>query len=401
MNYRDDPRLNDTHVLKPEWVTDGIYKLLNARELEKQSGFLTLKQAITLLPSDRYPQDRVRFLIDLMEKFELSFPMKNGYLIPELLTKQQPAEAAEFDPAKCLHFEYHYRITPEGLLPRFIVRTHEMSAEPLRWRTGVILDYDDMQALVVREIKDQKIRIAIRGKGNARAFLNLIRHHFDVMHRDLRGFSVKKWVPVPQAPGEGFDYDKLLQFERDRVREQHVIVDGRTRPVTVSSLLDGVGRDTEAARVFYSYSHKDGRQHDRMKVALAKLKRIGLVDSWSDVQIKAGSEWRTEIGSNLEQADVILLLISPDFIASDFCYEIELKRAIERHDAGAALVIPIVIRPTDWDGLPFAKLQMPLGGKPVGDGDKNWAAVSTAIEKAIREFQNRQSPKHRRHHACL
>ena len=91
-----------------------------------------------------------------MRKFELcfTFPDEDGrFLVPELLDKQQPEEAEAFDIVQCLNFEYHYPILPEGLLPRFIVRTHVLSAEQRRWKSGVILEFEDNRALVVRTRK--------------------------------------------------------------------------------------------------------------------------------------------------------------------------------------------------------------------------------------------------------
>jgi hypothetical protein len=90
--------------------------------------------------------------------------------------------------------------------------------------------------------------------------------------------------------------------------------------------------------------------------------------SWNDGAITAGTEWRSQIVVHLSSAQIILLLISDDFMASDFCYSIEMKEANNRHDANQARVMPIILRPVDWSEAPFAKLQaLPTGGKPVTD----------------------------------
>ena len=108
-------------------------------------------------PAD-YPPERHNFLLDLMRKFELcvSFPDDDGhYLIPELLDKQQPAAAQDFNPKTCLNFQYHYPVLPEGLLPRFIVRSHGLSTGQPRWRTGVILEFEGNRALVKADKQDR------------------------------------------------------------------------------------------------------------------------------------------------------------------------------------------------------------------------------------------------------
>jgi hypothetical protein len=90
------------------------------------------------------------------------------------------------------------------------------------------------------------------------------------------------------------------------------------------------------------------------------------VRSWHDREIGAGDLWKEAIDRNLQEADVILLLISADFLASDYCFDIEMKNALDRHAVGEALVIPVILRPVDWHATPFGKLQaLPKDGKPV------------------------------------
>jgi hypothetical protein len=101
--------------------------------------------------------------------------------------------------------------------------------------------------------------------------------------------------------------------------------------------------------------------------------------------ISAGDEWKGEIDDNLEQADVILLLISSDFLASDYCWDVETKRALERHDAGEARVIPVILRTVDWQGAPFGKLQAkPKDAKPVDQ----WANEDEAFTDIARGIRN-------------
>jgi internalin A len=127
LNFKDDPRLQETHVLNPHWVTNGIYKILNARQLAERKGEIVVNDLKRILDKNAYPNRMHAFLLDLMRKFELCFPLgedsSGRFLIPELLDKQEPTEASEFVPEACLSFEYHYPVVPEGLIPRFIVRT--------------------------------------------------------------------------------------------------------------------------------------------------------------------------------------------------------------------------------------------------------------------------------------
>src|SRR6266849_10426858 len=107
-------------------------------------------------------------------------------------------------------------------------------------------------------------------------------------------------------------------------------------------------KPTKALEVFFSYAHKDQRLRDQLETHLSLLKREGLISSWHDRKIGAGQEWAGQIDNHLNTAHIILLLVSPDFMASDYCYDIEMTQALARHEAGEARIIPIILRPVDW-----------------------------------------------------
>ena len=220
LNYKDDPRLQDTHVLNPHWVTNGIYKILNADKLEQQQGEIRLRELSEILDASEYPVHMRRFILDLMKQFELCFSFPDNethYLIPELLDKQEPLEAAAFTPETCLHFQYHYPVLPEGLLPRFIVRTHVLSEGLRRWRTGVILAFEGCRALVKADVQDKKVFIAVTGPAAARRrLLAVIRSDFERIHRDIRNLQPQEMVPLPDYPDVVVPYQKLQVMEEKR-----------------------------------------------------------------------------------------------------------------------------------------------------------------------------------------
>lgn len=148
--------------------------------------------------------------------------------------------------------------------------------------------------------------------------------------------------------------------------------------------------------LFISYSHKDKAYLEEFKDHLKALERIGLVTSWHDRLIRAGSEWEGEIDDKIEQSDVILLLISSSFVNSKYCFDIELERALTRHANRSALVVPILIRPVAWQELPFAKLQsLPTDGRPVStwqDKDLAWVDITERLKIAIKEFISKKKP---------
>lgn len=133
--------------------------------------------------------------------------------------------------------------------------------------------------------------------------------------------------------------------------------------------------------IFLSYSHKDETFREELVEHLSILKRQGIIKDWHDRKITAGSEWAGEIDTHLNTAQIILLLVSAAFLASDYCYDIELKRAMERHEAREAIVIPVILRPVDWHGAAFGKLKaLPKDAKPISE----WRTRHTAFKDVAR-----------------
>jgi hypothetical protein len=153
--------------------------------------------------------------------------------------------------------------------------------------------------------------------------------------------------------------------------------------------------DTGQVSLFYSYTHSDERYRNKLEVHLSSLKRQGLIAGWHDRQITSGSDWGAEIHAQLDSAEIILLLVSADFIHSDFCYSVELQRALERHESGDARVIPVIVRPCDWHTAPFGKLQaLPKDGKPVTswkNRDEAFTDVARGIREAVEKLRSRSS----------
>jgi hypothetical protein len=147
--------------------------------------------------------------------------------------------------------------------------------------------------------------------------------------------------------------------------------------------------------VFASYSHIDEAMHNELAKHLKPLEREGVIRSWHDRKITAGREFGTAIDNVLEKAKIILLLISPDFVASDYCWSREMVRAMERHESGEARVIPVILRPVDWQKTPFATLlALPTDGKPVSswpNRDDGFLDIAKGIRKVAEEFRAEQA----------
>jgi hypothetical protein len=147
--------------------------------------------------------------------------------------------------------------------------------------------------------------------------------------------------------------------------------------------------------LFYSYAHEDELFREELEKHLHLLRRQGLIAPWHYRKIIAGAEWGKEIDEHLETASIILLLISSDFLASDYCYDIEMRRALERQKQSDAHIIAIILRPCEWQEAPFAHLQvLPHNGKPVATWESQDAAFLNVTQGIRQVIEQRISTVH-------
>jgi tetratricopeptide (TPR) repeat protein len=160
---------------------------------------------------------------------------------------------------------------------------------------------------------------------------------------------------------------------------------------------------SNSIKLFFSYSHKDEELRNQLALHLTMLKREGVIQEWHDRRIIAGQEWGSQIDVHLNTADIILLLVSADFLASDYCYDIEVKRAMQRHASGEACVIPVIIRTCDWTSAPFGKLQvLPKDARPVtrwDDRDEAFLDIAKGIRSSIENYITNLATRSASHHS--
>jgi hypothetical protein len=181
------------------------------------------------------------------------------------------------------------------------------------------------------------------------------------------------------------DEDRYRQIKRQLIAEG-IIIAGRGRGGAVG-LTDVTN---EGLKLFISYSHSDEELKNELIKHLEPLRHRNMIEEWHDRKITAGKEWGKEISKELSSADIILLLISIDFINSEYCYGTEMERAIERHQKSEARVIPIILRSCLWQYAPFAKLQaLPKDAKAVqswSDRDEALTDIVDGIGKVAEEL---------------
>ncbi len=163
------------------------------------------------------------------------------------------------------------------------------------------------------------------------------------------------------------------------------------------------------ANLFFSYSHKDEELRNELEIHLSMLKRQGLIRAWHDRRIGAGKDIHSDISAELEDADIVLLLVSANFLASDYCYDKEMRRALEKDREGSSRVIPVILHPCDWHGAPFGHLRAtPLDGKPISmfaNRDEALTQIAKDIRGAVEELglptQEREIPQELAHESEL
>ncbi|HEV7401291.1 MAG TPA: COR domain-containing protein, partial [Chthoniobacteraceae bacterium] len=419
LNFRDHQRLKETSVLKPQWVTEGIYGVLRFLQKQDCHGVLERARLTQALPAREYPPEKHDFVMELMEKFEVAFPLEHKeagkqterWLIPELLPEVQPAAFTEFRAAgvKRLRFSYPEALPP-GLLPRFIVRTHEMSTGQARWRSGVVLAWGEARALVRLDRSQRQATVEVRGASleEAQGLFDIIRAHLIILHGKVRAVEE---LELAGHPDSWVSMEKLRLLEREGLQDTREETKERALvKVEVSPTLDTTeskeARDAGSPgaprplRLFVSYAHADEKKlKGKLSPHLTILSRRGYIQPWEDKQLIAGEDWEERIMKELEEADIVLLIYSTHSRASEFVQQKEIPKALARanEDQCALLVVPLDRK--DWDE-DFAleqqlskrmtatwNAQPVLKFTPQADG---WQEVEHSIRKAVQARRGRR-----------
>jgi internalin A len=240
LHFQDDPRLEALGILNPQWVTNGVYKILNSHTLFQNKGVLTVSMLDEILNLPEYPRGKRLFIVDMMKKFELCYDIEpdKTFLVPDLLPKDQPDMNFNGVPA----FDYVYPVLPSSVITRFIVRMNQKIDDGFVWRTGVVLKIGDNKALVKADIEDRMITIAIDGLEHMRRdALSAIRFQLDEIHNSIKGLNPEKYVPISGAvSAKPLKYEYLLKLERDG-EETIKVEDGNgLKKVNIAQILNGV-----------------------------------------------------------------------------------------------------------------------------------------------------------------
>jgi internalin A len=314
----DDPNdpyeLRDTNILNPEWVTGGVYKILNNNPLMQAGGKLDISQLGAILNDPKcYPTERHKFIIEMMRKFELcfDFPDSNGQrvLIPELLSKNEPD--LNWKTEESLNFQFHYAVLPEGVISRFIVKMHPyLTKNPTYWRSGVVLKIDGNRALVRGDTQAGRVYISVQGpqKGR-RSALAVIRHALKEIHSTIPKIGAQEKVPLPDNPDVVVDYQHLQKLEE--FGTELFLPEGADKQYPVRDLLDGVDTSRNPFDIFLSHNSKNKTAVRQLGEALKARGLNVWLDEW---EAQPGRSSQQQLEEGIKVSSSVAVLVGKDGI---------------------------------------------------------------------------------------
>lgn len=402
LNYRNDARLRDTSVLKPRWLVDGIYSILRWLHKHETNGEMRLEDFPKALKSKKaYPQNMHKFLLALMEKFELCFPLdpdSEVFLVPALLDANQPRELKKFLVTQARRIQFRYDdVRPPGLLPRFIVRSHTLSTRQARWLRGVVLARGSARALVRGDHEGRVTDVFALGEIEAdRVWLTeFILSEMRVLHDKL---PVRTFIEIDGAWAE-LEILRDAALSPNGIRSERaadgtiVIIDAKQTLSEIESVETSVPKKNPLS-LFICYARKNERVVKQLIPSLKVLARRGHIAPWRDTDLVPGEDWDDTIKERLTEADIILFMVSTHFLASKYITEQERQLAMALMDEGRAVVVPVLLSPCSWRDEDFARLEMlPRKDEPVSSfspRDEAWFLVEEGLKKVVEQATSKR-----------
>ncbi|HLP62604.1 MAG TPA: COR domain-containing protein [Candidatus Deferrimicrobium sp.] len=239
----DDLGLGDVHVLDPRWVTEAVYKIINAPITAEKKGILKLEFLADILEQKRkddycYPPDKHHYIVELMKKFEICYQLNKGeMLIPDLLAVEE--SEFKFGYAGSLRFIFAYDFLPPSVMPRFIVRMHNDIKKNCRWRTGVLLENIAFNAVAVvkADYEEKKIFIYVSGQ-QKRDYFSVIRHTIRDINAGFEKINAVEQVPLPGSDTVAVKYDELTGLKR--MKKSEICIGELGREISIDLLLEGI-----------------------------------------------------------------------------------------------------------------------------------------------------------------
>jgi internalin A len=407
LHFQDDPILKHHVILKPEWGTTAVYKVLDTPKVQQNLGCFTHTDLAEIWADAQYTDMRDE-LLHLMMRFRLCYEIPNRprtYIAPQLLSPNQPKYT--WDSHDNLILRYRYEFMPKGMVTRFIVEMHKLIAGDWVWKDGVILQADNTRAEIIEAYYRNEIQIRVSGFPK-KSLLERVRHEFGKIHDSYDRLRYQELIPCncPTCKGSQKPHFYDLKRLQERLTNQSYAIECDIPPyakVSVQSLIDDVlrPRDTpqphasSPTQIFISYSHQDADWLAKLQTHLKPLMRNYPIDAWDDTRIQAGDEWQKEIEAALTQAQIAILLVSPDFLASDFIHNNELPPLLDAAKNQGVTILWIPIRPCLHDEAQFSRYQpahnpqQPLASLSAAEQDRAFVNICQQVKRLAAGPQTR------------
>lgn len=259
LNFEENYKLKHTHIINPDWATEGVYNIINSEKLSEGLGLLNIHLLTEILDKEKYPRNKHLFLIELMKNFELCFEKDtNNILIPELLPKNEPIINLEIEQA--IKFRIKYDFLPKAVITRLIVKEHNLIFNNLVWRKGVVLFDNKLNTYsIIREDSiEKRIDIIVFGEYK-RELLSAIRLTFDKINENFRTNKISKKILLPDNEEIEVDFNHLLKMEK--LGEANYFPEGADKKYQISELLDGFIKKEERGIYVEKYINGDSYEN--------------------------------------------------------------------------------------------------------------------------------------------
>ncbi|MEH1797978.1 MAG: COR domain-containing protein [Nostoc sp.] len=456
LHFQDDSTLKHYVILKPEWGTTAVYKVLDNQTVKQNLGCFTKDDLKDIWQDGEYA-DMQDELLQLMMRFKLCYEIpgrRDIYIAPQLLS----IEKADYtwDNRNNLILRYTYTFMPKGILTRFIVETHPwIEQQKLVWKSGIVLNKDQTRAEVIENYNQREIKIRVAGN-RKKELMAVITHELEKIHNSYERLQYQtlvpcncetcKNLPIPYSYSleklnkrlndrryqiecensyEMVDVRKLiddvmfqtvrgdgeinlqvaqLQSELEQKRDEsltHRFRDSnqQEKPKAIADCLENVlptppnpqipmSETVTRNQVFISYSHHDQEWLTKLQKHLKPMIRNQNLLVWDDTKIQAGAKWRQEIENALAAAKVAVLLVSPDFLASDFIADNELPPLLDAAEAQGLTIIWIPLSFSSYEETEIEKYQsahppnQPLDSLNSAQENKAWVDICKKIKAA-------------------
>jgi len=395
LHFKDDPLLKNIVILKPEWCTKAVYKIFESKKIKEAKGRFIKEELFSILNEDII-DDKHDELLNLMTRFQLCYEIpekENHFIAPQLLDKDELKY--EINDLNSLYLRYEYTYMPKGILTKFIVNMHRHILEQKYvWKTGVILEYKQTKAKIVEDYFKQEVRIRVFGN-DKKQLLNIINYQFEIIHNTTyKGIDYEIKIPCNckdcciNSKKHFYSYELLHTFYyKKNMAEIMCYISGCL--VKIAPLIDGININNKNYKkiIFISYCRKDSFWKDIFVKHLNTIAREKQIKILTDDNIQASDDWNKKILDYIDNSTMAILLITPDFLTSDFISDTEIPYLLKRKKESNLKILPVIIKPCTWREIKWLSSIEFLNEAPlvetINDDFKTQEAVVGIVSKII------------------